>query len=297
MWPNHGKDRCLPKTFEFLSFEESLGATLTGSSITSFTIPLSILGLYLKKKNTPIVKANNYTLSCLLLVSLSFCFLSSLMFIGYPQSIKCFIRQAAFGMVFTLCISCVLAKTLMVVIAFVATKPGSSLLKLAKPKLSYTIIFGCSLLQFILCTSWISLAPPFQEINIDIYPGVIIVECNEGSPIAFWCMIGYLGLLATISFLVAFLARRLPDSFNETKFITFSMLAFLSVWVSFIPASLSARGKYTIAMEVFAIIFSTWALVICMFLPKCFIVLFRPDMNTRQCLLGKQRIENTMNTS
>lgn len=152
MWPNHGKDRCHPKTFEFLSFEESLGATLTGSSITSFTIPLSILGLYLKKKNTPIVKANNYTLSCLLLVSLSFCFLSSLMFIGNPQSIKCFIRQAAFGMVFTLCISCVLAKTLMVVVAFVATKPGSSLLKWAKPQVSYTIILGCSLLQFILCT-------------------------------------------------------------------------------------------------------------------------------------------------
>ncbi|XP_018416485.1 PREDICTED: extracellular calcium-sensing receptor-like [Nanorana parkeri] len=290
MWPNQRRDKCLPKTFEFLSFEEPLGATLTGFSITLFTIPLSILGLYLKKKNTPIVKANNYTLSCLLLVSLSFCFLSSLMFIGYPQSKKCFFRQAAFGMVFTLCISCVLAKTIMVVIAFVATKPGSGLLKWAKPQVSYFIILGCSLLQFILCTSWMSLAPPFPEHNIHTYPGIIIVECNEGSPIAFWCMVGYLGLLATISFIVAFLARRLPDSFNETKFITFSMLAFLSVWISFIPASLSAQGKYTIAMEIFAIIFSAWALVTCMFLPKCFIILFRPDMNTKQYLLGKQRI-------
>ncbi|XP_068129467.1 extracellular calcium-sensing receptor-like [Hyperolius riggenbachi] len=297
MWPNLQRDNCVPKNLEFLSFSEPVGAALTGSSFTSFTIPLAILGIYIKKRNTPLVKANNYSLSCLLLTSLSFCFLSSLMFIGYPQSEKCFIQQAAFGMVFALCISCVLAKTVMVVIAFMATKPGSGLIKWAKPRVSYTIILGCCLLQFFLCATWMVLAPPFVENNVHTYPGIIIPECNEGSLIAFWCMIGFLGLLATISFIVAFLARRLPDSFNETKFITFSMLAFLSVWISFIPAFLSAQGKYTTAMEIFAIIFSSWALIVCMFLPKCFIIVFRPDMNTREYLMGKQQIHHIMNTA
>ncbi|XP_068129479.1 extracellular calcium-sensing receptor-like [Hyperolius riggenbachi] len=287
-WPNSQKSSCVPKMLEFLSFKEPLGAILAAVSILSAFTPVSILKIFIKHKNTPVIKANNYLLSCLLLVSLSLCFLCSLVFIGYPQTETCLLRQTSFGLVFALCVSCILAKTIMVVLAFMATRPGSSLRKWTTPQLSYSIIFVCFFIQFILCIVWLLFAPPFSHNNIQIKPGIIIVECNEGSLIAFWTMLGYLFLLATISFAVAFLARRLPDSFNEAQFITFSMLAFLSVWVSFIPAYLSAQGKYTVAMEIFAILASSWALVICMFLPKCFIILFRSDMNSREHLMGKK---------
>ncbi|XP_075061833.1 vomeronasal type-2 receptor 26-like [Mixophyes fleayi] len=288
-WPNLQKTKCLQKTTECLYYEDPLGTALATTSILSSSIPVFILMLFIYYKHTPIVKANNYSLSCLLLVSLSLCFLCSLVFIGYPQSQNCLLRQAAFGLIFALCISCILAKTIMVVLAFMATRPGSSLRRWTTPQVSYMIIFTCLLSQFLICLTWLSLTPPFPQYNTGTKPGLIIVECNEGSPIAFWTMLGYLFLLATISFIVAFLARRLPDSFNEAQFITFSMLAFLSVWVSYIPASLSAQGKYTVAMEIFAILASSWALVICMFLPKCFIILFRPDMNSRECLIIRDR--------
>ncbi|XP_075061839.1 extracellular calcium-sensing receptor-like [Mixophyes fleayi] len=288
-WPNLQKTKCLLKTMEYLYYENPLGAGLAASSILSSFIPVLILGLFNHCKDTPIVKANNYSLSCLLLVSLSLCFLCSLVFIGYPQPENCLLRQTAFGLVFALCISSVLAKTIMVVFAFMATRPGSSLRRWTTPQVSYMIIFTCFLLQFFLCLTWLSLAPPFPEYNTQTKPGLIIIECNEGSTIAFWTMLGYLFFLATISFIVAFLARRLPDSFNEAQFITFSMLAFLSVWLSYIPASLSAQGQYTVAMEIFAILASSWALVICMFLPKCFIIVFRPDMNSREYLMRRDR--------
>ncbi|XP_075715699.1 extracellular calcium-sensing receptor-like [Rhinoderma darwinii] len=286
-WPSAKKDLCLQKAIEYLSYEETLGATLTSASSISFLIPVLILQIYVKFKVTPIVKANNYCLSCILLVSLSLCFLCSLMFIGFPYFEKCLLRQAGFGLAFTLCISWFLAKTIMVVFAFMATKPGSHLRRWTSPKVSYIIILMCTFLQFILCITWLFISPPFPQYNAQVNPSVIVVECNEGSPIAFWTMLGYLFLLATISFIVAFLARRHPDTFNEAQFITFSMLAFLSVWISYIPASLSAQGKYTVAMEIFAILASSWALVICMFFPKCFIVLFRPEMNSREFLMKK----------
>uniref|UniRef100_A0A8C5W8U9 G-protein coupled receptors family 3 profile domain-containing protein n=1 Tax=Leptobrachium leishanense TaxID=445787 RepID=A0A8C5W8U9_9ANUR len=292
-WPNLQRNICTSKSREFLSYEDPLGATLAATGISSSLFPVAIYILFIHYKDTPIVRANNYSLSCLLLISLSMCFLCSLIFIGKPEPLKCFLRQVTFGIVFALCVSCILAKTIMVVLAFKATMPGSSLKKWTKPLVSYCIVICCVIIQTFLCILWVLLSAPFPENNINTKIGTIVIECNEGSPVAFWVMLGYLGLLATISFIVAFFARRLPDSFNEAKFITFSMLAFLSVWVSYIPATLSARGMYTVAMEVFAILSSSWALVICMFVPKCFIILFRPHMNSKEHLMGKERSVST----
>uniref|UniRef100_A0A803J7A9 G-protein coupled receptors family 3 profile domain-containing protein n=2 Tax=Xenopus tropicalis TaxID=8364 RepID=A0A803J7A9_XENTR len=284
-WPNLQNSKCIQKGIEYLSYEDPLGATLAAISILSSLVPVFILRLFIKHRTTPIVKANNYSLSCLLLLCLPLCFLCSLAFVGFPQPEKCLLCQAAFGLVFALCVSCILAKTIMVVLAFMATKPVSKLRRWASPLVSYMIISLCFLLQFLLCTVWLLKAPPYTEYDTQTKPGLIIVQCNNGSTAAFWSMLGYLGLLATISFIVAFLSRGLPDTFNEAKYITFSMLAFLSVWASYTLASFSAQGKYTVATEIFAILSSSWALVVCMFASKCYIILFRPLLNSKKSLM------------
>ncbi|XP_078524806.1 extracellular calcium-sensing receptor-like [Lissotriton helveticus] len=285
-WPNDKLNICIPKITDFLAYEEPFGAVLATSSISLSVIPIVILALFIHYRNTPIIKASNSKLSYVLLLSLTLCFLCSLAFIGYPISEKCLLRQAAFGITFALCVSCILARTIMVVIAFNATKPNSDLRRWVGPELSYTVISVGTLIQIVLCVFWLAMAPPFSEYDIKMHPGIILLQCNEGSTIAFWCMLGYLGFLASFSFIVAFLARKLPDSFNEAQFITFSMLAFLSVWLSFIPAYLSTKGKYMVAMEIFAILSSSTSLVSCIFFPKCYIILFRSERNTKSRLMG-----------
>ncbi|XP_014352100.2 extracellular calcium-sensing receptor-like [Latimeria chalumnae] len=286
-WSNDRRDTCIPKSIEFLSYKEPLGATLGVITIFSALIPSAILCIFIRYRDTPVVKANNRELSYLLLLALVFCFLCSSIFIGYPMRVTCMLRHVAFGIIFALCVSCMLAKTIMVVIAFNATKPSSNLKNWVGPKLPNGLVFVCTLIQVIICIVWLISSSPFSEQNMKSQPGKIIFECNEGSPVAFWCMLGYMGLLALVCFIVAFFAKNLPDSFNEAKFISFSMLVFVSVWLAFIPAYLSTRGKYMVAVEIFAILASSAGLLACIFFPKCYIILLRPDMNTREYLMGK----------
>ncbi|XP_012824309.1 vomeronasal type-2 receptor 26 [Xenopus tropicalis] len=281
-WPDSRKEECLPKLIQFLSYEETLGSALACISVLFCLLTFSVFCLFIIKRNTPIVKANNRDLSYLLLISLMFGFMCSLAFIGRPNRIMCMIRQVMFAVIFSLCVSTILAKTITVIMIFSATNPNSKLKTLVGFRIPIYIVPVCAMVQIILCIVWLAQAAPFAESNMAAEIGIIVIECNEGSRVLFACVLGYMGLLASISLFVAFLARKLPDTFNETKFITFSMLVFASVWVTFIPAYLSTMGKQTVAVEIFAILSSSAGLLVCIFFPKCYIILLHPEMNSRE---------------
>ncbi|KAM5237994.1 vomeronasal type-2 receptor 116-like [Ctenodactylus gundi] len=274
----HG--RCLDKSVTFLAYDDPWGKALAATALSLTVLTAGVLGLFVKHRDTPIVKANNRGLSYTLLVSLAFCFLSSLLFIGRPNTATCVLQQTTFGVVFTVAVSTVLAKTVTVVLAFKVTAPGRRMRTVLVSGAPKSIIPICSLIQLTLCGVWMGTNPPFIDTDTHSEHGHIIIVCNKGSLTAFYCVLGYLGSLALGSFMVAFLARNLPDTFNEAKFLTFSMLVFCSVWVTFLPVYHSTQGKVMVAMEVFSILASSMGLLGCIFAPKCYIILLHPERNS-----------------
>ncbi|KAM5237934.1 vomeronasal type-2 receptor 116-like [Ctenodactylus gundi] len=279
-YANAKQNHCLQKDVTFLAYEDSLGKALAATALSLSVLTILVLGLFVKHRNTPIVKAHNRGLSYTLLVSLTFCFLCSLLFIGRPNTATCVLRQTTFGIAFTVAVSTVLAKTITVVLAFKIAAPNRKVRRLLVSGAPNSIIPICSLIQLTLCGIWMGTSPPFIDTDAHSEHGHVIIVCNKGSLTAFYCVLGYLGSLALGSFTVAFLARNLPDTFNEAKYLTFSMLVFCSVWVTFLPVYHSTQGKAMVAMEVFSILASSAGLLGCIFAPKCYIILLKPDRNS-----------------
>ncbi|XP_012368368.1 vomeronasal type-2 receptor 116-like [Octodon degus] len=276
-YANSQRNHCLEKSVTFLTYEDPLGKALASTALSLTVLTAAVFGLFVKHRDTPIVKANNRALSYTLLISLTCCFLCSLLFIGRPNTASCILQQTTFAVVFTVAVSTVLAKTITVVLAFQVTAPGIRMRQLLVSGVPNSIIPICSLIQLTLCGIWMGTNPPYIDTDAHSEHDHIMIVCNKGSFTAFYCVLGYLGSLALVSFTVAFLARNLPDTFNEAKFLTFSMLVFCSVWVTFLPVYHSSKGKAMVAMEAFSILASSAGLLGCIFVPKCYIILAKPE--------------------
>ncbi|XP_063296811.1 extracellular calcium-sensing receptor-like [Pelobates fuscus] len=286
-WSNPSKDRCVPKNLEYISFKETLGSVLLGGALLGVILTICVVNVFTYYRYSPIVRANNLDLSFCILFSILLCFLSSITYLGEPSAPFCMLRHTGFGITFALCMSCVLCKTIVVIAVFNVQHPDSNLTSLFSSTKQKVFIFLSTTFQIVVCIAWNILSPPHPVKKITQDSFSISLECDTGSLVAFSLVLGYIGVLVCVCFTLAFCARNLPYHYNEAKFITFSMVIVSAVWITFIPVYLSSPGKYLAAVEMFAMLFSSYGLLICIFAPKCYIILFQPDKNNKKYMRSR----------
>ncbi|KAG7469956.1 hypothetical protein MATL_G00134210 [Megalops atlanticus] len=280
-WATAGSSSCTAKTLEFFSWQDHFAAVLLLLASAGVLLTFLVSALFLWYRKTPVAKAAGGPISQLLLFSLVGSYVSTVLFVGQPTNLQCQVRQVVFGLSFTWCVACILVKSLKILLAF-HFNPGlqAALRKLYQP---YWIIGVCVGLQALLCTLWLVLSSP-QEKRVSLETS-ILVECDEGSYVAFGVMLVYIAVLALVCFGCAFKGRKLPENYNEAKFITFSMLIYFITWVIFGPVYVTTSGKYLPAVEMVVILISNYGILSCNFFPKCYIMLFRKQANTKDAFL------------
>ncbi|XP_033092420.1 G-protein coupled receptor family C group 6 member A isoform X3 [Trachypithecus francoisi] len=282
-WAPVRSTMCFEKEVEYLIWNDSLAILLLILSLLGIIFVLVVGIIFTRNLNTPVVKSSGGLRICYVILLCHFLnFASTSFFIGEPQDFTCKTRQTLFGVSFTLCISCILTKSLKILLAFSFDPKLQKFLKfLYKPIL---IIFTCTGIQVVICTLWLIFAAPTVEVNVSL-PRVIILECEEGSILAFGTMLGYIAILAFICFIFAFKGRKLPENYNEAKFITFGMLIYFIAWITFIPIYATTFGKYVPAVEIIVILISNYGILCCTFFPKCYVIICKQDINTKSAFL------------
>lgn len=329
-WSNANRDTCVPKTIEFLDFGEPLGITLIVISAFGALVTIVVACVFLAHLSTPMVQVNDALLSFFLLFSLVVTFLCSIVFLGEPQPWSCMTSQVALALGFALCLSSIMGKSAVLMLRARAVKQARSAAKAAtkaaaaaaseqspdvvqtkpsapppapksgedalRPAHQRAIAVVCTLIQAVACTVWLCLLPPHPSKNMASQNIKIILECDPGSVVFISCIFAYDILLALLAFAFAFTARKLEDHFSEGKAITFGMLVFFIVWISFVPAYLSTRGKFMVAVQIFAILASSFGLLACIFLPKCYVLLVKPERNTQEQMRPRAAGKDASNT-
>ncbi|XP_051880865.1 G-protein coupled receptor family C group 6 member A-like [Pristis pectinata] len=286
-WSDAGSSTCQKSTVDFLQWGDALSLVLIIVAILGILIVGFVSILVTKYLSTPAVKAAGGWMCYLMLFSLVVCLVSSILFIGKPHDLICKIRQPLFSISFTLCASCILVKSFRIILAFSFDPIIRKNLRLFyKPVPVIIITTG---VQVIICSLWLSLSPPKMFKNRD-HSKLILLLCNEGSHMAFGIMLGYIALLACICFILAFKGRKAPKMYNEARFITFSMLVYLIVWISFGVVYINMEtSKYLSIIESIAILASVYSFLCCHFFPTCYVVCFKKESNIESNYLTHAR--------
>ncbi|CAN8017892.1 unnamed protein product, partial [Ixodes persulcatus] len=102
------------------------------------------------------------------------------------------------------------------------------------------------------------------------------------------CNTTTLGIIAPLGFdffliamctVYAVKTRNVPENFNEAKFIGFTMYTTLVIWAAFVPIYFGSKHK--VITLCLCISFSAEVALVLLFLPRVYIIIFRPDKNNR----------------
>ncbi|XP_072911575.1 G-protein coupled receptor family C group 6 member A-like [Hemitrygon akajei] len=286
-WSNKGSSRCQKRTVDFLKWSDGLSIVLILFAILGVLIICVVSIMFTKYLSTPAVKAAGGWMCYIMLPSLVACLVSSIFFIGKPIDLICKIRQPLFSICFTLSVSCILVKSFRIILAFSFNPTVRKNLRLLYKPLP--VIITATGVQVIICSLWLSLDPP-KTIKNRSDPKTILLQCSEGSHTTFGIMLGYIAFLACICFILAFKGRKAPKMYNEARFITFSMLVYLILWISFGVIYLNLGGnKYIGIIESIAILASVYSFLCCHFFPTCYVVLFKKESNVESNYLTQAR--------
>ncbi|XP_041062917.1 taste receptor type 1 member 1-like [Carcharodon carcharias] len=273
--------KCQKKTIEFLQWTDTVAILVASLAALSLLIIVAITGIFIINLNTPMVQLAGGTTCLVMLVSMAVSCCSLYCFIEEPNWLLCTIRQPIFSIGLTGCLSAMLVKSLQVSGLFRVTGCIPQWWpEFMRHNDRHLMVCSLFLLQIALCSVWQLTSPPSVFANYNISVTAIVMECDEGSVTGFGLMLVYNGLLALACFLCTFMVQSSAKNYNLARHITLAMLIYLMAWVFFIPAYTTAKGKFVSSIQLFTGLVSMYGIIAAYFLPKCYIILLKPEFNS-----------------
>ncbi|XP_037684681.1 taste receptor type 1 member 3 [Choloepus didactylus] len=287
-WSPDRSTRCFPRRPKFLEWGEpaALGLLLLLGLVLGLV--LAALGLFICHRHSPLVRASGGLLACLGLGCLGLACLSVLLFLGRPSPASCLAQQPLFHLPLAGCLSTLFlqAATLFAESELPPSWAGWLRGRLRGPW-AWLVVLLAVLAEAALCTWYLVALPPVVVTDWQVLPTEALVHCRMHSWVGFGLVHGANAALAFLCFVGTFLAQGRPGCYNSARGLTFAMLAYFSTWICFVPLLANVHVAAESAVQAGAILLCALGILATFHLPKCYLLLWRPELNTPEFFLGE----------
>ncbi|XP_006825734.1 metabotropic glutamate receptor 3-like [Saccoglossus kowalevskii] len=280
-WPNDNFTKCdaIPPTY--IKWENATAVTLLVVATVGLAASFITLLGYVRHRNKPLIKASSRELSFIMLVGVTFSYVMVFVFIAKPTLPSCVAMRLGLMMCFTLTYAPMLTKVIRIYRIFTAGKKSTKRPGMIGPTSQVVITTIIAVIQLIISGVWAIVSPPsaILEAPVDKEKRVDL-SCNIGASEVI-TSVTYNLLLIILCCWFAFKTRKVPDNYNESRFITLSVYTTLVIWLAFIPTYITINNSsFKVAILSFATLLNASVTLICLYVPKLYAVHFVKEIDT-----------------
>ncbi|XP_076469996.1 metabotropic glutamate receptor 7-like [Babylonia areolata] len=271
-WPEHtSRLRCVnitvPPTTTHpvvaLALQVAAVVGLMMTSVTAFTFCLY--------RGQRVIRSSSRELSGVMLGGLTASYLLVFPLLATPTPLSCYVTHVGFGLTFTLVYAPLLVKTHRIFRIFRAGRQSAALPRCTSSASQLGITTVLISVQMVIVTISTAVDPPSAVLHqpLTTQPRVerlcLLPVSGLGASLA------YHFLLVLLCTLLAFKTRRLPDNYNESRYIAFCVDTTLLVWVTFVPAYFTATvGAHKVVVLALTHLINSCVQLACLFLPRLY---------------------------
>uniref|UniRef100_A0A8C3JL38 Taste 1 receptor member 1 n=1 Tax=Calidris pygmaea TaxID=425635 RepID=A0A8C3JL38_9CHAR len=280
-WAPARSEACFNRTVEFLSWSDPISWALLTPTILLMLLMAGLAILFALNASTPVVKSAGGKMCFLMLGSLA-CACSSLFcHFGEPTWHTCLLRLPLLAISFTVFLSCVATRSFQIICIFKLNARWPALYEAWQRRKGPVLFIATSTAaQAVLCLAAEAASPSVPRRNYGAWAERVVLECGPSTAASRTAAGAYTVLLSAGCFALSYAGKDLPASYNEAKSLTCSLLLQLACSAAILCTQGVLNGRAAAAARVLSALCPLGALLGGYFLPKAFVILLRPHLNT-----------------
>ncbi|XP_065314843.1 metabotropic glutamate receptor 3-like isoform X2 [Gordionus sp. m RMFG-2023] len=299
-WPRSPKlDSCYQLPLRYIIWSSIYAIIPICISLIGVLLTTYVGLIFLINIDTPLVKASGRELSFMLLGGITICYLCTFPLLAKPTLLVCGLQRFMIGFGFAVMYSSLLTKTNRISRIFNSASRSAKRPTFISPTSQMVIALILITVQIVMNAIWFLLeVPGTRNFSPENKRDIVILKCRIKDT-SFLFSLAYNIILIIICTVYAVKTRKIPENFNESKFIGFSMYTTCIIWLAFIPIYFSTLNEFQIQTTTLCITISLSASVtlFCLFGPKIYIIVFHPEKNVRKLTMGSAGYAKTATNS
>ncbi|XP_015267527.1 PREDICTED: metabotropic glutamate receptor 1 isoform X2 [Gekko japonicus] len=278
-WPNVDLTGCEPIPVKYLQWSDIESIVAVVFSCLGILVTMFVTLIFALYRDTPVVKSSSRELCYIILAGIFLGYICPFTLIAKPTVTSCYLQRLLVGLSSAMCYSALVTKTNRIARILAGSKKKICTRKPRFMSAWAQVVIASILIsvQLTLVITLIIMEPPMPILS---YPSIkeVFLICNT-SNLGVVAPVGYNGLLIMSCTYYAFKTRNVPANFNEAKYIAFTMYTTCIIWLAFVPIYFGSN--YEIITTCFAVSLSVTVALGCMFTPKMYIIIAKPERNVR----------------